>query len=60
MGIRKGSLIGLTSEMKKKVHDYIDENPEDPVPIPSDDKAPQVYYISAAACLCYSNDPPWF
>ncbi|XP_062506233.1 uncharacterized protein LOC134182805 [Corticium candelabrum] len=42
MGIRKGSLIGLTPEMKKKVHDYIDENPEDPVPIPSDDKAPQV------------------
>ena len=40
--IRNKSFIGLTKEMKHDIQIQIDDNPEHPIPIPTDDKAPQV------------------
>lgn len=41
--IANKSFIGLTQEMKDAIEKQHDEYPSDPVPIPVDDKAPQVY-----------------
>jgi pyranose oxidase len=37
------SFMGLTPGMKKAIEDQLDQHPCDPIPIPTDDKAPQVY-----------------